>query len=50
VAHTALSDDDWMQTARHPRRGPMTLHEQFVLVLWHDINHIDQLVKILKGA
>lgn len=42
-----LADDDWMQTARHPRRGAMTLHEQFVLVLWHDTNHIDQIVKIL---
>ncbi|MCI0709191.1 MAG: DinB family protein [Chloroflexi bacterium] len=44
---TGITDDDWMRTARHPRRGAMTLHEQFVLVLWHDTNHIDQIVKIL---
>lgn len=44
------SDDDWEAPARHPTRGPFTLHDQLFLTVWHDANHIEQIAKILRGV
>jgi len=38
---------DWDCTATHPRRGRMSLDEQLLLIVWHDLNHIEQMMHIL---
>ena len=43
-----LSDDDWDKIATHPVRGLMTATDQLLLMAWHDWNHTEQIVKILK--
>jgi uncharacterized damage-inducible protein DinB len=43
----ARSEDDWERPAKHPRRGPFTLHDQLFLTVWHDTNHIEQMTRIL---
>jgi uncharacterized damage-inducible protein DinB len=42
-----LEEGAWSRTGLHPRRGPMTLAQQLAQIAWHDINHIEQIVKIL---
>jgi len=42
-----LDESVWQRTARHPTRGLMTLMDQLALSAWHDVNHIDQMTKIL---
>lgn len=44
-----LDESSWQRTARHPRRGVMTLQEQLALAAWHDVNHIEQITRILAG-
>jgi uncharacterized damage-inducible protein DinB len=41
------SDEDWQRTANHPRRGSMSLQDQLTVTVWHDNNHIEQMVHIL---
>ncbi len=43
----ALSDNQWARVAQHPRRGPMRLDDQIALVAWHDVNHAEQMARIL---
>jgi len=44
----AVSDESlWEKPASHPKRGPFTLHDQLFLTVWHDTNHIEQMVHIL---
>lgn len=42
-----LDESAWERTATHPRRGVMTLMDQLLLLCWHDMNHMEQIVKIL---
>lgn len=42
-----LDEDDWEKAANHPKRGWFTLHDQLLLANWHDMNHLNQLTKIL---
>ena len=37
----------WEKPASHPKRGPFTLNDQLFLAVWHDMNHIEQMVHIL---
>lgn len=43
----ALDDEAWARIAQHPRRGPMRLDDQIALVAWHDVNHAEQMARIL---
>jgi uncharacterized damage-inducible protein DinB len=38
---------DWDRTATHPRRGRISLDEQLLLIVRHDLNHIEQMMHIL---
>lgn len=38
----------WERTANHPTRGPFSLHQQLFLTAWHDVNHIEQITRILQ--
>lgn len=42
-----IQDDQWERPAKHPRRGPFTLNDQVFLTVWHDLNHFEQIVRIL---
>lgn len=44
-----VADEDWERPANHPTRGPFTLTDQLFLTVWHDLNHIEQMAKILQG-
>jgi uncharacterized damage-inducible protein DinB len=48
LLESVRDDETWVRTASHPRRGSMTLHDQLNLTVWHDMNHIEQMVKILN--
>lgn len=37
----------WDRSGVHPKRGAMTLADQLAFTAWHDVNHIEQLVRIL---
>lgn len=41
------SEDDWKQVAIHPKRGHFTLYDQLILTPWHDMNHLEQITRIL---
>ncbi len=47
--YAARHEADWERTAKHPRRGPLTLDDQLLLTVWHDLNHIEQITHILAG-
>jgi len=40
-------DDTWEKPGKHPTRGPFTLNDQLFLTVWHDTNHIEQIVRTL---
>lgn len=42
-----LDEAAWERTAIHPRRGPMSLQDQLALCAWHDVNHFEQITRIL---
>lgn len=44
----ALKEEDWERVGNHPRRGRMTLTDQLILLSWHDVNHVEQIAKILE--
>ena len=46
---SGLDESAWARTAQHSTRGPMTLMDTLMLMTWHDMNHIEQMVKILNG-
>ena len=41
------ADSDWERPAKHPKRGDFTLHDQLFLTTWHDMNHMEQITRIL---
>jgi uncharacterized damage-inducible protein DinB len=45
----SISDEQtWERPGNHPKRGRFTLNDQFLLTVWHDTNHLQQMFKILK--
>jgi hypothetical protein len=44
---SARPDEDWERPAAHPRRGTVTLHDQMFITVWHDTNHLEQILRIL---
>jgi hypothetical protein len=48
LAYLAERDEAaWERVGIHPKRGAMTLADQLAFTAWHDVNHIEQLVRIL---
>jgi uncharacterized damage-inducible protein DinB len=45
-----LAEEDWSRTGKHPTRGVMTIQDHLALSAWHDINHLEQMTRILKEA
>jgi uncharacterized damage-inducible protein DinB len=43
-----MGEGDWSKTANHPVRGVMSAADQLLLMAWHDWNHTEQIVKILR--
>lgn len=41
------SEDQWVCVANHPRRGAISLQDQLILTVWHDNNHLEQMMRIL---
>lgn len=37
-----IQPEDWSKTAEHPVRGPITVFDQAIMVLGHDLYHIEQ--------
>lgn len=42
-----LKAEDWDKMAQHPRRGEMALTTQLELINWHDVNHLEQITRIV---
>jgi hypothetical protein len=42
-----LDESSWQRTAKHPKRGVMSLQDQLALTAWHDMNHIEQITRIV---
>jgi hypothetical protein len=42
-----LDESAWQRNANHPKRGSMSLQDQLALTAWHDVNHIEQVTRIL---
>lgn len=46
---TGLTDEAiWQRSANHPRRGRMTLQDQLLLIPWHDVNHMEQMLRVMR--
>lgn len=43
----SVGGDDWERAANHPKRGRFTLNDQLLLTTWHDMNHIEQMARLL---
>lgn len=43
-----IADDQWERPGNHPKRGEFTLNDQLILTVWHDTNHLEQIVKIFR--
>lgn len=42
-----LDEAAWARGASHPKRGPMSLQDQLALIAYHDVNHIEQITRII---
>ncbi len=42
-----VQEEAWQRAGRHPTRGRFTLEQQLALATWHDVNHLEQIVRIL---
>jgi hypothetical protein len=50
LAHLrGLSDAQWLRAGLHPAYGRMTVEDVVNLMVWHDVNHLDQLGRALRG-
>jgi len=43
-----IADDQWERPGNHPSRGEFTLNDQLILTVWHDTNHLEQIIKIIQ--
>lgn len=43
-----LSEDQWQRRGTHSTYGSITLLDLMVFTTWHDLNHIEQIARILK--
>jgi len=42
-----VDEAGWQRVGIHPKRGRLMLEEQLSLFAWHDINHLEQITRIL---
>jgi hypothetical protein len=42
-----VSDEQWQRRGLHAKFGSMTLLDLLVLIEWHDVNHLEQIVRTL---
>lgn len=42
-----LTEEQWNREARHPKRDMMSATDQLMLMVWHDLNHLEQIAHIL---
>lgn len=42
-----FTEADWLRPAQHPTRGTLIIQDQLFLITWHDVNHIEQMTRIL---
>lgn len=42
-----LNETDWERAGKHPTRGHLTLNSQLLVMVWHDMNHLEQVTHIL---
>lgn len=40
-------EETWAREGNHPRRGGLSLNDHLLLMVWHDMNHIEQALRIL---
>jgi len=45
----ALPAAGWQRGGVHPVRGRVTVNDFVTLMAWHDLNHLDQLQRALRG-
>ncbi|MBZ0277715.1 MAG: DinB family protein [Anaerolineae bacterium] len=45
--HEELPEAAWERVANHPTRGLITIQDQFTITAWHDVNHLEQLMRVL---
>ncbi|MCB9437196.1 MAG: DinB family protein [Anaerolineales bacterium] len=43
-----FTEEDWLCPAQHPTRGAISIQDQLFLIAWHDVNHIEQMTRILR--
>jgi hypothetical protein len=43
----SVGDTEWERPGSHPKRGLFTLTDQLLLTAWHDMNHTEQMARIL---
>lgn len=44
-----LKDDEWQRAGIHPETGRMTVFESAVQCVTHDVDHLEQITRILNG-
>jgi uncharacterized damage-inducible protein DinB len=44
-----LSAEGWQRGGVHPTRGRLAVNDLLSLIAWHDLNHLDQLRRALRG-
>jgi len=44
------TEAQWSRISTHATRGALTLTDQLILTVWHDMNHLEQLTKIINGV
>jgi hypothetical protein len=44
----ALPESAWEQLANHPTRGQVSLQDQLIVTAWHDVNHLEQILRVLR--
>jgi hypothetical protein len=43
------SESDWSRTGIHPAHGQITLLDQIIQTATHDIDHLEQILRVLNG-
>lgn len=44
----ALLEAAWARIANHPVRGQVSLQDQLIVTAWHDVNHLEQILRVLR--
>ena len=44
---SGIAADDWQRGAIHFKRGPVSVQDLLALNVWHDLNHLEQMTRVL---